>query len=313
MKQITINIFFSLCLLLVSVQIASQDNAKYLKTAKMQFEKGEYANAQKSLNVYVALDGRADELASKIKKCLSLTAKAEDALYKQDMNVAIENYRKLLSINPKDPIARKRVAEFEKSQAVKVTATDSRAVDLGLSVKWAAYNVGATAPEEYGDYYAWGETEEKRDYSWKTYKYCNGSYDTQTKYCTSSSYGTVDGKTTLEPEDDVATVKWGGTWRMPTIKELQELIDNCTWEWTTLNDVKGYRVTGPNGNSIFLPFAGYRGGTGVNYQGFLGSYWSSSLDSSSSYYACSLYFDSSDFDWVDDGRCYGRTVRPVCP
>ena len=94
-------------------------------------------------------------------------------------------------------------------------------VDLGLpsGLKWATCNVGASSPEVYGGYYAWGETEEKSSYSWSTYKWCNGSYDTMTKYCTSSSYGTVDNKTTLDPQDDVAHVKWGGRWRMPTLEE----------------------------------------------------------------------------------------------
>ena len=122
------------------------------------------------------------------------------------------------------------------------------AVDLGLSVKWAAYNVGATKPEEYGGYYAWGETEEKSNYTWGTHKWCNGSYDTMTKYCTNSSYGTVDNKIVLDPEDDVAHVKWGGDWRMPTFGELHELYSNCTWLWITINGINGYKVTGPNGN-----------------------------------------------------------------
>ncbi|MBE6307686.1 MAG: DUF1566 domain-containing protein [Bacteroidales bacterium] len=189
--------------------------------------------------------------------------------------------------------------------------TDSRAVDLGLpsGLKWASCNVGATKPEEYGGYYAWGETEEKSDYSWSTYKYCNGTFNSMTKYCTSSSYGTVDNKTTLEAGDDVASVKWGGSWRMPTDEEQRELINNCTWTWTTLNGVEGYRVTGPNGNSIFLPAAGYRGGTG----GTSGYYWSSSLCSSRSYYAYYLYFYSGYFEWYNDKRSFGYSVRPVCP
>ncbi len=194
--------------------------------------------------------------------------------------------------------------------------TDSRAVDLGLpsGLKWASCNVGATAPEEYGGYYAWGETEEKSDYDWDTYKYCNGTYTSMTKYCTSSSYGTVDNKTTLEPNDDVATVKWGGSWRMPTKAEQDELRNNCTWTWTTLNGVNGYRVTGPNGNSIFLPAAGYRDGSEVYSQGSYGYYWSSSLNSSYSYYAYYLYFYSIYYGWdYYYYRCYGLTVRPVCP
>ena len=186
------------------------------------------------------------------------------------------------------------------------------AIDLGLSVKWASCNVGATEPWEYGGFYAWGETEEKSNYEWSTYEYCNGSNTSMTKYCTDSFYGTVDNKTTLEPEDDVAHVKWGGSWRMPTTSEQYELLNNCTWTWTTLNGVNGYRVTGPNGNSIFLPAAGYRDGTGVYYQGAYGYYWSSSLRNYYSFSACLLCFNNCYNFSEDYSRYYGRSVRPVC-
>ena len=187
------------------------------------------------------------------------------------------------------------------------------AVDLGLpsGVKWASFNVGATKPEEYGGYYAWGETEEKEDYSWSTYKWCNGSYYTLTKYCT-DSYGTVDNKTVLDPEDDVAHVKWGGDWRMPTKEEQDELRNSCSWEWTSVNGVNGYNVTGPNGNSIFLPGAGNRGGTDVNYRGYLGNYWSGSLLSYRSSGASFLYFYDEDYSWNGNDRSFGLSVRPVC-
>ena len=195
------------------------------------------------------------------------------------------------------------------------SVTVGTAIDLGLSVKWASCNVGATTPEEYGGYYAWGETEEKSYYEWDTYKYCNGSYTSITKYCTNSYYGTVDNKTTLEPCDDVASVKWGGNWRMPTRAEQDELRNSCTWEWTTLDGVKGYRVTGPNGNSIFLPAAGYRHGTGVSFRGSDGNFWSSSFDSIYCFDACYLYwYDSGNSIWYSYGhRCVGHSVRPVCP
>ena len=142
-------------------------------------------------------------------------------------------------------------------------------VELGLpsGIKWATCNIGATKPEEYGGYYAWGETEEKSYYDWDTYKWCNGTYNSLTKYCTDSGSGRVDNKTVLDPEDDVAHIKWGGSWRMPTRDEIKELNDNCTWQWTTLNGVNGYRVTGPNGNSIFLPAAGYCYGTELSCRG----------------------------------------------
>ena len=185
-------------------------------------------------------------------------------------------------------------------------------VDLGLpsGLKWATCNVGASSPEDYGGYYAWGEIEEKENYSWSTYKWCNGSDDTMTKYCTSSSYGTVDNQTALDPEDDVAHVKWGGTWRMPTEAEQDELRYNCTWTWTTQNEVNGYKVTGPNGNSIFLPAAGYRDRTGAYYRGIYGHCWSS-LSRNSSNNACFLYFCSDDFGWSYNNRYYGLSVRPV--
>ena len=204
-------------------------------------------------------------------------------------------------------------------------STDSRAVDLGLSVKWASCNVGATQPWEYGGYYAWGETEEKSNYSWDTYKYCNGTYNSITKYSTSSSHGTADNKTTLEPEDDVASVKWGNSWRMPTREEQQELLDNCTWYWTTLNGIYGYRVTGLNGNSIFLPAAHYQYSDMRPYPGAnAGYYWSSSLRirSIEGYdvdgYAYNLVFHNSTtaglgINTSNNSRLLGYSVRPVCP
>ena len=191
-------------------------------------------------------------------------------------------------------------------------ATDSRAIDLGLpsGLKWASCNVGATAPEEYGGYYAWGETEKESNYDWSTYKYCKGSYYTLTKYCTNSNFGTVDNKTTLEPEDDVAHVKWGGSWRMPTLDEIKELGNNCTWTRTTLNSVQGYRVTGPNGNSIFLPAAGDRYGTDFTYRGSYGGYWSATLVHSDIAYCFGFGDGGSNWygSWHRDG---GLTVRPV--
>ncbi len=183
-------------------------------------------------------------------------------------------------------------------------------VDLGLSVKWATCNVGASKPEDYGGYYAWGETKEKSDYSWSTYKWCKGSSNTMVKYCTNGRCGTVDNKTVLEPQDDVAHVKWGGTWRMPTSDELDELRKKCKWEWTTINRVNGYKVTGANGNSIFLPAADYRDGAVANDRGCYGGYWSSSLSSSSNY-AYRLYFSNSGCDWGSLARFGGRSVRPV--
>lgn len=189
----------------------------------------------------------------------------------------------------------------------------AEAVDLGLpsGIKWASCNVGATVPEEYGGYYAWGETDEKDFYDWSTYKWCNGTSDSQTKYCTSSEYGTVDNKTVLDPEDDVAHVKWGGDWRMPTIAEMLELIDNCSSEWTSINGVDGRKFTGPNGNSIFLPAAGERWDSSLYHAGSRGYYWSRTLHPYGSDNARDLYFSSGDIDTDSGNRYYGLCVRPV--
>ncbi len=190
-------------------------------------------------------------------------------------------------------------------------------IDLGLpsGTKWALTNVGSTTSEGYGDYFAWGETTPKETYNWSTYRYCNGDYNTLTKYCNNSSYGNngfTDALTTLEASDDAATVNWGSGWRMPTYDELNELKNNCTVTWTTQNGVNGRLFTGPNGNSIFLPAAGRRYGSELLYAGSRGDYWSSSLYSGYPSSAWSLDFRSGNFRMDIDYRNYGFTVRPVC-
>lgn len=190
-------------------------------------------------------------------------------------------------------------------------------VDFGLSVMWANWNLGASSPEEYGDYYAWGETETKSEYSWSTYKWCNGSYSTMTKYCNNTSYGKYDGKTVLVPEDDAAHISLGGNWRMPTNEEWGELIDNCTWSWTTMNGVYGIKITsnkeGYTDKWMFLPAAGYRRGASLEMTGSYGNYWSSSLTTDAyPYYAWYATFDSSMFIKSRyGGRDEGKSIRPV--
>ncbi len=186
-------------------------------------------------------------------------------------------------------------------------------VDLGLSVKWATCNVGADSPEDYGDYFAWGETSPKSTYDWSTYKWCKGAYDNLTKYNTKSGFGTVDNKNQLDLSDDAARANWGGSWRMPTHNELTELRENCSWTWTTQNGVKGYKVTSKtNGNSIFLPAAGYRDSSSLYNAGSYGYYWSSSLYSGFPHCARYVGFDSSGVDWYYNRRHFGQSVRPVC-
>ena len=178
-------------------------------------------------------------------------------------------------------------------------------VDLGLpsGTKWATCNVGANAPEEYGDYFAWGETTPKDTYDWSTYQYYDGS--NMTKYTGS------DGLTTLLPEDDAATANWGSGWRMPTKAEWQELYNNTTVTWTTQNGVNGRLFTASNGNSLFLPAAGDRWGDVLYETGIWGYYWSSSLNTDNPDYALNFDFLSGGYGMNTYYRYAGFTVRPV--
>ncbi len=187
-------------------------------------------------------------------------------------------------------------------------------VDLGLSVMWATFNVGANKPEEYGDYFAWGETEPKtnHNYDWTTYKWCNGSYNTLTKYNTDSEYGVVDNKKILESSDDAATANWGGDWRMPSTEEWNELFSNSSLKWEEHNGVSGVALTSVrNGNSIFLPAAGvYHYNNGLISQNTEGYYRTNSLDESRG--TISLGFSSNgSLNWYANDRCFGQPVRPV--
>ena len=198
---------------------------------------------------------------------------------------------------------------------------EQRAVDLGLSVKWASYNLGGATPEKYGNYYyAWGELSYKESYGWDTYKWCGGNSFTLSKYNTNEYYGIVDNNTELDLEDDVANVKWGGTWRIPTNEEWAELKNNCTWAWTS-----NYRGTGVAGmivtskksgftdKFIFLPAAGYWSGASRSRAGSAGFYWSSSLLSGDPSSVSSLYFIKTNVrENYSFERGYGLPVRPVC-
>lgn len=201
-------------------------------------------------------------------------------------------------------------------------------VDLGLpsGTLWATCNIGANSPEEYGDYFAWGELEGynsgKTEFYWSTYKWCEGTDRTMTKYCNNSNYGFngfTDDKTELDLEDDAAYVNWGAAWRMPSIEQLQELINgNYTIiERTTQNGVYGRKITskmeGFTDKSIFLPDAGCRNVSSLYYAGSYGNYWSRTLYTSTSPLAAwYLYFESgSNIGVGSTGRCYGRSVRPV--
>ena len=199
----------------------------------------------------------------------------------------------------------------------------SVSVDLGLSVSWASCNLGASKPTEYGGYCQWAGTKDVPDtgiyLDWSNCPYHTGS-DLKTgwtKYNTESSYGTVDNKTVLEAMDDAASVVLGGKWRMPTIDEWNELLNtgNCSWTWTTIDGVKGYKVqskkSGYTDNWIFLPAAGCRYGGSLSDGGSHGNYWSSSLYTDIPRYACSMTFGSGFFSGDGSNRGYGLSVRPV--
>ncbi len=190
---------------------------------------------------------------------------------------------------------------------------DHEYVDLGLpsGTLWATCNIGATSPEQYGCYFAWGETMPKEDYTWETYLWCNGSYKSMTKYCTKGSYGTVDHKIKLDSEDDAATVNWGSSWCMPSVGQIKELMEKCSIQWTTMNGVNGLLVTGTNGNTMFLPAAGALEGSSHEDAGVRGYYWSCALDPDANMFAFILGVMTEGSGQYFGLRDHGYTVRAV--
>lgn len=193
-------------------------------------------------------------------------------------------------------------------------------VDLGLpsGTLWATCNIGATSPEKYGNYYAWGETEPKKDYSWNTYKY--GTYNDDYDYSKLTKYNGIDGLTTLEADDDAATTNWGDAWRTPTSAEWEELCYECEWKWTdnykATTGVAGYFVIGNNGNSIFFPAASKRDNEDLSDVGNWCCYWSSSLNTDYHSNACgtflSIFWEPYSFECASGTRRkLGMPVRPV--
>ena len=210
---------------------------------------------------------------------------------------------------------------FAKGMAYTVTATlvpedGHEYVDLGLpsGTLWATCNVGAKKPEEYGSDFAWGETATKSRCDWDNYKWCNGSSNTLTKYCVDSTYGMVDNKTELDPEDDAATINWSRIWCMPSLDQIKELCnpEYTTTEWTTLNGVQGRMITSrKNGKTLFLPAAGLNANYGNIEIGFSGYYWSRSLRTDNTNNAFIINFYSDSFTWSSIARRRGYSVRPV--
>ena len=193
-------------------------------------------------------------------------------------------------------------------------------VDLGLpsGTMWATCNVGATTPEGYGDYFAWGETHPKDSYNWSTYKYCEGENYRLTKYCNKSGYGYnsyTDNLTVLQPEDDAATANWGNGWCVPTYDQWEELYENTTSTWTTQNGVHGILFTASNGKTLFLPAAGVRWDDVLPNESFEagsdGFYWSNSLITYDPRRPWACTFGSDHYRVYDDGRYRGLSVRAV--
>lgn len=190
--------------------------------------------------------------------------------------------------------------EFAEQPKLPLTApADVQMVDLGLSVRWASCNVGATEAHDSGAYFAWGELSEKQSYTWAEY------FDAECELPLNSICGM--------PDYDVATAEWGGTWRLPSLAEVQELCDRCEWTWTEQNGQHGCLVKGPSGEEIFLPAGGTRQGMQLYLGGSYGSFLTGSADIDNKYYARCLVFYADGSCWIDANlRDYGQSVRPVC-
>ena len=302
--------------------VTGEDKIVYLKKGKHKFEFVSIDNEKAKYSmVFTVEDIDVEDLIEitllpTIQKCEQDEREAAERLRKEQERIEQERLRKEQEEQErlrKEQEEQERIRKEQEERERQKTEDVHEYVDLGLSVKWATCNVGASKSEEYGDYFAWGETTPKSTYDSSTYKWCRGSIKTLTKYNTESSYGTVDNKTTLELSDDAARANWGGSWRMPTKAEQDELREKCTWKRTTQNGVSGYKVTSKiNGKSIFLPVAGSRFGGSLLSVGSNGYYWSSSLLTGRPDHTYYLYFGSSSVDWYDHRRYYGRSVRPVC-
>lgn len=190
---------------------------------------------------------------------------------------------------------------------------DESMVDLGLSVKWRAWNLGATCPDEYGDYYAWGVDTTESYYDWLHYKWMDKNTGMLKKYNTLAVYGDIDWKVFIEPEDDIAHIKLGGKWRIPTEAEWDELEMECVWKWVDKYGIYGYEVISKkNGKSIFFPFAGAcHNNKELRPIGSYGFYWTSTLNIDSPLNAVCKYMMSGQITSLNDARCYGLSIRPV--
>ena len=306
-------VIFILSMLAWSVVAQERDLAA---DARRAFEEGRYADAVELYGAVYIQDGK--DYSSEKETASQCSDKIKEAAIAASANLvdeAVADYKFVLSKNPKDPVASEYVKKHDKSSVVNIgkSGNDKASyingheyVDLGLpsGLKWATCNVGASTPEEYGDYYAWGEIGTKTSYS-------ESNSSTYGKSLTElRNAGIIDGSNRLTLSHDAARANWGGTWRMPTYPECKELMNKCTWTWTTQNSVTGYKVTGPNGRSIFLPAAGWHVGSLFFGLGNGGDYWSSTVINDSH---CANGINSG-IGGLYRGSFYresGRSVRPV--
>ena len=282
-------------------------NEILIGTHELKLEKQGCATLTKSINIKDGETLMVNEKLQTGKEIVIKTDKSGDKVYVDNNYVGLSPITTTVAFGSHDIKAERdgktvsktiNVSQYGGDDNVKLSFGEINGheyVDLGLSVKWATCNVGANKPEDYGNYYAWGETKTKSDYS--------------SSNCVTlgKSFSDIGGKS----QYDAARANWGGTWRLPTKAELEELKNKCTWTWTTQNGVKGYKVTGPNGNSIFLPAAGDRRRSSLYFAGVHGTYWSSTPHESSGYGADYLLFDSGGLGVRWSNRDFGRTVRPV--
>lgn len=287
-----------------------------------------YADARSFVDRYVAdsmakeqqllAQQQAQQQAEADAKALAEVEKKEDAAYKKCTTIAAcDSYLKAYPQGRYVAEVTQKKAELEKNAPKNGSHNGHDYVDLGLpsGTLWATCNVGASSPEDYGNYYAWGETSTKSTYNWDTYKYANGNYDELTKYCNKSDYGNngfTDNLTQLQSGDDAATSAWGSGWRTPSKTQWDELLKNTTNKWTTQNGKKGGLFTSKkNGQTLFLPAAGCRYDGSLGDVGSDGYYWSSTLYAGRPNYAWNFYFRSDDYGVDYNSRLYGRSVRPV--
>ena len=274
-----------------------------------------YSEAKSFVDQYVA-----DSLEQESqRKAMEEAKKAEDAAYSACTTItACDSYLEKYPDGRYVTQVQNKKAELEKNAPKNGSYNGHDYVDLGLpsGTLWATCNVGASNPEDYGNYYAWGETTTKSTYTWKNYKHANGGEFRLTKYCDSprcGNNGFTDKLTTLRPSDDAATANWGSGWRIPSNKQLVELRANTTKKWTTQNGVKGYLFTGKNGESVFFPAAGYCSGWNGKFEGkgSFGCYWLRSMEEGFTSLAWRLYVDKSSCNYYVDERACGMSIRPV--